>query len=75
MISWIVSIPQDIVKTKQMTHMGTEPLRAREAISQLVREGGVRRIFRGTGPTLARGYLTNMITLPLFDALSEKLRE
>ena len=38
-------------------------------------DGGVRGLFKGVAPTLARGYLVNMVTLPLFDAIKGKLEE
>lgn len=67
--SWIVSIPQDIVKNKQQCHVGEKPLGMKECFYQLKNDGGIGRIFKGTGPTLARGYIVNVVTLPLFDAL------
>ena len=38
-------------------------------------EGGMKGLFKGVTPTLARGYLVNMVTLPLFDAIKGKLEE
>ena len=66
-------MPQDIVKTKQQTHPGPDFLRGKDVLRDLYREGGIRRIFKGSGPTFARGYLTNMVTLPLFDAIHSRL--
>jgi len=74
-ISWIFSIPQDIVKTMQQTHMGEKPLKSSQALNQLMSDGGVRRIFKGATPTLMRGYLVNMITLPMFDLINALLRD
>ena len=73
-LSWIVSLPQDVVKTKQQAHVGAQALSFKAACSQIAREGGVRRLFRGAAPTFARGYLVNLVTLPMFDAISGKLR-
>ena len=72
MISWIFSLPQDAIKSKQQTHQGPQPLGFREAYNELVAEGGLKRLTRGMGPTLFRGYLVNMITLPMYDALMNK---
>ena len=38
-------------------------------------EGGVRGLFKGIAPVLVRGYLVNMVTLPLFDAIKGKLEK
>ena len=75
LVSCLFSMPQDIIKSKQQTHFGREPLRMKDAFLQLHREGGIKRIFKGTTPTLARGYLANMVTLPLFDYIHNKLTE
>jgi len=45
-----------------------------EAFRSLKAEGGYQRFFRGSGPTIGRGYLVNTVTLPLFDILARKLR-
>ena len=55
--------------------MGAQPLRMREAFNQLHAEGGISRLCKGVGPTLARGYLVNMITLPMYDALMNRFEE
>ena len=73
--AWTIALPSDIVKTKQMTHLGAEPMRFMEALKQLLQEGGVGRIFRGAGPTLVKAYYTNMIILPLYDLFAEFLRD
>ena len=55
--------------------MGPQPLRFQEAYNQLIAEGGIKRLTKGMGPTLFRGYLVNMITLPMYDALMNKYEE
>lgn len=67
--SWVVSIPQDIVKTKQQTHLGPEPLTMKEALAQFRRETGFTRLFKGSSPIFLRGYIVNAITLPMYDAV------
>lgn len=74
-LSWVVSLPQDIIKAKQQCHEGPKALSMTEAYLMLIREGGISRIFRGMGPTFARGYIVNMVTLPLYDAISLYLKE
>ena len=69
-----IGLPQDIVKTKQMTHEGAKPLKASKALKELIEEGGLSRVFRGSGPSLARGYVMDMISLPLFEVLTNWLR-
>ena len=54
---WIFSIPQDVIKNKQMTHLGEKPLRMVEAYRILLAEGGFRSLFRGSGLIVGRGYL------------------
>ena len=71
--SWIVSMPQDIVKTKQQTHIGIEPLKISESISQIMDEGGYRKFYKGIMPCLTRGYIVNFVTLPMFDFIIQKL--
>jgi hypothetical protein len=56
-----------------MTHLGQQPLRFVEAYHQIVSEGGHKRLYKGAGPTLCRGYLMSMVTLPMFDAVMNKL--
>ena len=73
-ISWALSIPQDIIKTKQQCHMGEHPLSIKEAYQQLMREGGVRRIFNGAAPMLTRGYVKHMVTLPVYDLIVSRLK-
>jgi hypothetical protein len=46
-----------------------------EAYNQLIAEGGLKRLTKGIGPTLFRGYFVNMITLPMYDALMNKFQE
>lgn len=72
-ISWIVSIPQDIVKNKQQTHLGEKPLSMSEAYGKITKNGGFASMFKGIKPTLMRGYLVNTITLPLYDSIFERL--
>ena len=73
--SWIVSIPQDIVKTKQQTHLGSEPLTMKDALAQFRRETGFTRLFKGASPIFMRGYIVNAITLPMYDAVMIKMQE
>ena len=72
--SWAVSIPQDMIKTRQQTHLGETPLSMRETYHHIVREGGTRKMFRGMHAILLRGYVVNVVTLPLFDAINDLLR-
>ena len=44
-----------------------------QAYNLLMSEGGARRICKGLYPTLLRGYIVNMITLPLYDAIKDQL--
>jgi len=44
-----------------------------EAYNVIVGEGGARRICKGMYPTLLRGYIVNMVTLPLYDAVKDQL--
>ena len=74
-LSWVVSLPQDIIKAKQQCHEGPRALTMSEAYLMLIREGGIRRIFKGMGPTFFRGYVVNMVTLPLYDGISQYLKD
>lgn len=44
-----------------------------EAYNLLLREGGARRLCKGIYPTLLRGYIVNLVTLPMYDAIKEQL--
>jgi hypothetical protein len=70
-ISWLVCIPQDIVKNKQQTHTADQPLRMREALDQIKAEGGYRKLFKGACPILIRAYIVSAITLPLYDVIKD----
>jgi len=48
-------------------------MRISEAYLQLKNNGGIQRLFKGVGPTLARGYVVNAVTLPMFDSVLERL--
>ena len=64
-----------MIKSKQQAHVGLEPLRFRQAYSQIVKENGsFMGLFKGASPTFARGYLVNLVTLPMFDAISHRMR-
>jgi len=74
-MSWIFTIPQDIIKTKQQCHTGPTPLKYADAVRQMWSEGGVRRLFKGTTPTLTRAYIMNAAVLPIFDELTKHLNK
>lgn len=44
-----------------------------ESYHLLNNEGGIRQIFKGLYPALARGYVVNMVTLPMYDAVKDQL--
>ena len=46
-----------------------------DAVHQMMNEGGVRRLFKGTTPTLTRAYIMNAAVLPIFDELSKYLNK
>jgi hypothetical protein len=69
LVSWVVTIPQDIVKTMQQTHSEERPLKISEAYNKIVKDGGLRNLYRGCGPTYLRTYCINIIVLPLYDAM------
>jgi hypothetical protein len=72
-LSWACSIPQDIVKTMQQTHIEEKPLRFKDAYSRIVSDGGIRNLYRGCGPTYLRTYSINVIILPMYDAILERM--
>lgn len=72
-LSWACSIPQDIVKTMQQTHVEEKPLRFGDAYQRIVQNGGIRNLYRGCGPTYLRTYSINVIILPMYDAILERL--
>ena len=45
----------------------------RDAYTTLTREGGSRSFMTGTCPSLVRAYFVNLVTLPLYDAIKDKL--
>ena len=66
---WILSIPQDVIKNKQMTHIGESPLSMLTAYRELVAEGGMMRLTRGSGLLVSRGYVIGAIQLPIYDRI------
>jgi len=46
-----------------------------DAVREMWSEGGVRRLFKGTTPTLARAYIMNAAVLPIFDELTKYLNK
>ena len=74
-LSWAVGLPQDIIKTLQQNHRGAKPISFEQAARQLVKEGGLGRLFKGGSPTLIKGYYTGLISLPLFDLVLRELKK
>lgn len=72
-LSWVFSVPQDIIKKKQQCHLGVKPLSMLQAYTSMMSESGVRGMFKGFSSTIVRGYLVNAIILPLYDGIKNNL--
>jgi hypothetical protein len=70
-LSWIVSYPADVIKTTiQVTT--TEKLTMRYVASTNYRAHGLSWFFKGMSAALARSFVVNSITLPVYDYLYYK---
>ena len=52
-----------------MTHLGESPLSMLSAYRQLVAEGGLMNLTRGSGLLVSRGYVIGAIQLPIYDRI------
>lgn len=72
-ISWLVCFPMDVIKTRVQTITGPEFKSIRQVALQIYREQGMRSFYKGIGPCLVGGYISNAICLPMFDFIIDKL--
>lgn len=58
--NWLVAIPPDVLKSRlQTAPEGTYPRGIRDVFKRLVREEGIRAIYRGATPVLLRAFPAN----------------
>jgi hypothetical protein len=74
--SWTFTMPPNLVKSmisnpcnegKKMKFMPT--------LLKIYREEGIMRFYRGYFPTVTRGYLVNIITMPLCEAILQRINK
>jgi solute carrier family 25 carnitine/acylcarnitine transporter 20/29 len=56
-LSWIISFPMDVIKTKQQSH--AIPTTIRSTVSEIYSNEGLRGFFRGIAPVLIRAFPAN----------------
>ena len=78
MLTWALVYPMDVVKTKiQTSPFDSTRLEDRKilyATKSILREKGVRTMFRGLGVTLARAFPVNGIIFPVYEFTLSQLR-
>ena len=65
---WFVIYPLDIINTNIQT---TNEKSMGRSFVQLYREDGIRRFYRGLGPTMLRSLYADAITLVAFDWMNQ----
>ena len=48
-------------------------MKMKEALSEILKNGGAKNMFKGVGPLLVRGYISNAVNLPTFDYFMHKM--
>jgi len=75
-LSWASIYPIDVIKTRiQTSPLERCPPRMRTMWKMLVREGGVKALFRGVGVTVFRAFAVNGIIFPVYELVSMQLGE
>ena len=67
--SWVVAAPQDMIKTRQQSHMGAKPLSIAKTVSLIRAESTIGQILKPLPVTFARGYIVSLVALPLYEYL------
>jgi solute carrier family 25 (mitochondrial carnitine/acylcarnitine transporter), member 20/29 len=74
-LSWVFTMPLDIVKTKLTAQKQNEGHGVRRVLSNLVREGGIRRLWAGTGAAFLRCIPLHATLFFMYDNTYEFLRK
>jgi hypothetical protein len=72
--SWTLTMPQNLVKSmiSNPENQGKQ-MKIIPTFKKIYREHGIMRFYQGYLPTITRGYLVNIITMPLCEAILRRI--
>lgn len=74
-ITWFACYPMDTVKSKMQTYEGPERLKMRTVIRDLVKDHGIRRLYRGIHVQLMRAFPTSASSLLVYETIKGTLQK
>ena len=73
-ISWLISMPQDVIKSHIQCNNEGRTIKIADAAKQLYRQHGARVFMKGFVPVMLRAFPSNAVNLTVYDYISEMLR-
>jgi solute carrier family 25 (mitochondrial carnitine/acylcarnitine transporter), member 20/29 len=72
-LSWALSYPIDVIKTRLQADTAGTYRNARHALSMSVQQHGYRILFQGFGACMYRAFLVNAVTFVAFEEARRRL--
>jgi len=72
--AWGACLPADVVKTRIQSSEHLSKKSWLGTLNQIVREGGVKRLFTGAVPLLSRAFFVNAVTFYVYEECNRHLK-